>query len=187
MQFEPYDNTVKSSKPDPRLIFELASHEHLMQILKISQEHESSDLQKAKDRFVHEIDINSTDKPHRLFVALNESGVLGFCRYFHSDLLAQNKILYSSPTGFYNMGITIKKTARRQGIGTFLSLNREKHLIREGVKTIYSGVSAQNLSSIRFHKKQLFTPTKDTPGFLHVSFDCKSGILFKKNLNTLNT
>ncbi len=187
MQFEPYDNTIKSSKPDPRLIFKLASHKHLTQILKIAQDHEPSNLQKAKDRFVREIGINSTDKPHRLFVALNESEVLGFCRYFHSSLLAQNKIIYPSPTGFYNMGITIEKTARRQGVGSFLSLNRERHLIGKGVQTIYSGVSAQNLSSIRFHKKQLFTPTKDIPGFLHVSFDCKSGVLFKKNLNTLNT
>lgn len=126
---------------------------------------------------------NNFSKPrYRIFVADLAERVLGFCRFYHSGDIDPEKILFPAPAGWYCMGTIVLPEMRRQGIARFLSANRIRELKALGARQVYSGVAADNLTSIAMHKSFGFQCVENIPGFLQIKFDCGDGLLFKLSL-----
>lgn len=130
-----------------------------------------------------EIVLNSTDPKYRLYVAGVDRKVVGLCRFFHSERLPKEKIIYPPPHGWYGSGILVDPIYRRQGIARFLFQNRLRLLSGLGVKIFYSVVDSENLASIKMHQDFGYEEVERGAGFLHITLESGSGILYKKNIS----
>lgn len=181
MKFSIFNDSISSRDISDSVEFRIALLKDVPQIAMIEAERDSSlTVDQAKVKIKKELD--KIDDEHQVFVAVEGEEILGYCRFFHSHKIKPNRVIVSSPEGFYNMGITVKGNWQRQNIGSFLSLKRFEWLKNIGVKKVYSGVSRLNKASIRFHKSLGFVEVGVVSGFLHVSFDCGHGYLFVKKL-----
>ncbi len=179
MKYTEFHPEIKSEKLSDLISVRPAVMKDVNQIVGIDLEREGCGSVEATTlRFGKE--IKAPNENLLLLVAVKNTEILGFCRTFHSSLIEESRMQYSSPVGFYNMGITVKTEYRRQNIGKLLSKIRLEWLRKKNVTRVYSGVSSLNKASLWFHKKLGFYEIKEVEGFLHVKFDCGKGKLFAK-------
>lgn len=127
-----------------------------------------------------EIELNKSDPFYWLYIAKVDSEVVGFCRFFHSQGMPQEKKRYPAPEGWYGMGILVKKEWRRKNIARFLSKERIKRLKELKADTLYSVVDVNNLTSRKMHAQFGFIKMKEAKGFLHLEFET-NGILYRRD------
>jgi RimJ/RimL family protein N-acetyltransferase len=180
---EIYDPLKKSATHPTNLQFKLAGVENRVAITALMAERNptisEAELMRKTDR---EIELNSIDPQYRLFVAELDGQVLGICRHFHSDRLADKKIIFPAPSGWYGMGILVSPAFRRQSIARFLCQNRFACLAKQGVKLFYSIVDSENLASIKMHEEFGYIEIQRAQGFLHVKLEGGEGILYQKTI-----
>jgi ribosomal protein S18 acetylase RimI-like enzyme len=180
---EPFDVSAKSSEASKDLKFRLATERDRESVTRLMAERNPDEgvaaIMKKTDR---EIALNSTDPNYRLFVADLNERVVGLCRYYHSDGLPKEKLIFPAPPGWYCMGILVDKDFRRKGIARFLFERRLLSLRDRGAGLVYSFVAEDNLASVKMHQKFGFEELERAPGFLHIKFDCGSGVLYRLNI-----
>jgi ribosomal protein S18 acetylase RimI-like enzyme len=181
---EPYNDSIKSSAPSSELVFRIAETKDLDAVINLMAERNpTQDTEKIRQTSLREISLNSSDPKYRLFVADINGSVVGLCRYYHSEGLPKEKLLYPAPVGWYCMGLLVDKEMRRQGIARFLFENRLKAMKDSGATIIYSMVDEDNKASMKMHKSFRFQEIERAQGFLHIKFD-EAGVLFQMNLHT---
>ena len=178
---ELYDPAIKSSEHPAGLRFRLATTVDRIAIMKLMAERNpnlsETQLLTKTDR---EIVLNSSDPQYWLYVADLDGQVVGLCRYFHSDRLPDEKIVYPAPTGWYGMGILVDSAFRRQSIARFMFQNRLNCLSKLGAHTLYSIVDCENLASIKMHRQFGYEEIQKELGFLHIKLESGEGILYRK-------
>lgn len=179
-QNEPFNPSVSSSTAPKGLIFRLATSLDRTSIAKLmSERNPTTDPNEIMAGTDKEISLNSFESSYRIFVAELNGCVVGLCRYYHSDGLPTDKIIYPSPAGWYAMGILVDSEFRRQGIARFLFHNRMKYMHAHGITSMYSLVDCENLTSKRMHESFGFEELERAPGFLHIRFESGQGILYR--------
>lgn len=180
---EPYQPHLKSIDISMNLTFALARISDLEKMVDIMLERTPSvKREKLVARTKREIEHFSDGRDYGLFTAKLKNEVIGFCRYYHSSSIPAEKVIFSSPVGFYAMGINILTKFRRKGVAKFLAYNREEWLKKRGAEYFYSCVALDNLSSQRMHESFGFKQIGIVPGALTVKFDAGEGILYKKSI-----
>ncbi len=177
---EPFNPAIKSATALADLLFRLAEAGDREFVTKLMSERNPDksqvELMKTTDR---EIVLNSTDPKYRLFVAELNGSVVGLCRYFHSERLPAEKLLFPAPHGWYCMGLLVDNKFRRQGIARFLFQGRLESLRSQGALVIYSMADSENLASQKMHKAFGFEEIERATGFLQINFDSGSGHLYR--------
>lgn len=181
---EPFNSVIKSTSVPSGICFKLADETHFDSICCLMSERNPlvkiEDIQKKTKR---EIFLNLNDPEYRLFVAILDDEVVGFCRFFHSRGLAKEKIKFDSPEGWYGMGILVSPRHRRKSIARFLFQERIKILESLNASALYSIVDVNNKTSIKMHEEFGFREVSRARGFLHLEFPNSSGILFKLDIS----
>lgn len=126
-----------------------------------------------------ELTITQTDSSYRILVAEVDGQVLGFCRFYNSKGLPPQKKIHVAPEGWYAMGTLIDPMMRRRGIARFLSEERFNVLRTMGVTEVYSMVDGTNQTSLQMHREFGYEQMATAPGFLHITFECGEGHLFR--------
>lgn len=95
----------------------------------------------------------------QVFIAECDEGVIGFAvmRYF---IPADDAPANTAPEGWYLLGINVKKSHRRRGVGTELILARLR-FIPEEFDRAYFFTNTKNFTSQAFHSKVGFTEIKE--------------------------
>lgn len=181
---EPYNPNINSDDISDYLEFKQASCDDVQSVFELMSERNPY-LEKGKlyQKVKKEITELNDGKNYGVFVAIYDGQVVGFCRFYHSNSVASEKIKYDSPKGYYLMGICVLKSMRRKGVAKFLSDNRFSYLQSLGAKYAYSCVAIDNNTSQRMHKSFGFIKLKVIQGVLTVNFEPNKGILYIKNLS----
>jgi len=179
----PFDPEFRGSPPPAGFLFRLAESKDVGAVSRLMAER-NPDQPHAEHvtKTEREIVRNSNDPRYRLFVADLQGSCVGLCRYFHSDGLSAEKIVFPAPSGWYGMGILVDQKFRRQGIARFLFEGRLKSLRAQGAAELYSMTAADNFASQRMHEAFGFREIARAPGFLHIPFECGSGQLYHRTL-----
>jgi RimJ/RimL family protein N-acetyltransferase len=180
---ESYDLATKSSQHPAGLRYRVATADDRIAILKLMAERNpnrsEAQLLAQTDR---EIIRNLNDPQYWLYVADLDGQVVGLCRYFHSNGLPEEKIVYPAPSGWYGMGLLVDSAFRRQSIARFMFQNRLNCLSKLGAHTFYSIVDSENLASIKMHQEFGYEEIQRAPGFLHIKLESGEGILYQKRI-----
>ena len=182
MKYEPLNLDMSGQKPLQNLSFQLADSTHIDAITDLTVGRtDINDRSKILERTEREMSLYQNGEDYAVFVALNESQVVGLCRYFHSNRVQEKNILHPGPSGIYNMGIIVHPDFRRQQVARFMHERRLNWQKSKGFTFAYSGVSIENLVSQRMHEAFRFEKIAEVPGVLSVNFDCGLGYLFRKD------
>ena len=180
---EPFNPNIKSTSTPKNIFLKLAEEVHIDGLCDLMAER--NPLEKKEDikmKTEREVALNVNDPNYRLFVAILENEIVGLSRFYHSKGLPVSKLKFDSPDGWYAMGTLVAKHHRRKGIARFLFKERIKVLEKINVKSLYSVVDINNLTSIKIHLEFGFLEIKRAKGFLHLDFQDSEAILFKYNL-----
>jgi ribosomal protein S18 acetylase RimI-like enzyme len=182
-QDEPFNpNEISKAYPE-NLQFRLADHSDIEKIFHLmSLRNPNSDKNELLKKTKREVEEWSDGKQYGLFVSVLNDEVIGFCRYYHSDGIPEERRRYPAPAGFYAMGTMVDPHWRRHSIARFLSMKRMEWLKGLGAENIFSIVSVENLSSIKMHLSFGYEEIARAPGFLNICFENAEGILFRLNL-----
>ncbi len=150
-------------------------------IARISAEREGTDVGTHVERISAEFTRETGADERQLLIAVKESEVIGFGR-IRKVGPDESSRAYPSPEGWYLLGLIVCGQYRRMGVGRALSLARFDWLRSRGVSQVFSFFSAENRTSIDFHKSLGFDVVQEGSGFLHVGFDCGKGYLARKRL-----
>ena len=181
---ELFNSKIKSDIAPKNIKFTLAIDEHVDDAVILMHErnpNESIDILKTKT--LNEIKLNSEDPFYWLYIAIIKDEVVGLCRFYHSSGLPLHKKIFSSPEGWYGMGILVKKDWRRKNIAKFLSSARIKKLKKLNAKKFYSIVDSENLTSRKMHEEFGFKKVDEAQGFLHLDFKDKNAYLYELEID----
>ncbi|MCO4782851.1 MAG: GNAT family N-acetyltransferase [Candidatus Cloacimonetes bacterium] len=159
-------------------VIKQVSSRYLNEIAKIASETNKLKLAESLLLFKKEfLQIHSErlsqDKRLMIFVALDSKDqVCGYAR------LKYHKQTDKEPSGWYQMGLIVKKGLRRKGIATLLCKDRENWL--HDCKETFCFINSNNKASIDLHKKLGFTLIDDDFKFPNVDFTNGCGLLFCK-------
>ncbi len=180
---EPFQPEVKSSDLSSQLKFRLAQESDRDAIVDLMvQRHPERPLADIISKTEKELLTLKAASNYLLYVAELNSIAIAYTRFFHSEGLPREKIIYEAPEGWYAMGILVNRNFRRQGVAKFLAKKREEVLRQLGVKVVHSLVDGVNRTSLHMHEAFEFEKIAEAEGFLHIKFDSGSGALFRKNL-----
>jgi L-amino acid N-acyltransferase YncA len=177
---EPFNPHYKSSEIPNGLIFRSAERKDLSAVCNLMAERnptlEFSQVYATTNR---EFERLETDPSYKIYVADLTNEVVGFCRFFHTAGMPENKKIYPSPEGWYGMGIIVAPLFRRKNIARFIASGRVEVLKKLGVQEFYSIVDRANLTSMKMHQELGFVEVSRETGFLNLKFHEGMGCLFK--------
>ncbi len=180
---EPFNPNMESGEPSGNLEFKKAGFEHIKEIFELMfLRNPEMDREKLLKRTEKEVIELNDGVDYGVFVALLNSKVVGFCRFYNSQSVPKDKIKFPALEGFYCMGMMVDSKFRRQGVAKYLSGKRFEWLRTMDVKETYSVVAIDNPTSINMHKSFGFVEIDRAEGFLTISFECGEGLLFKKKI-----
>lgn len=177
---EPYDPNNKGFEPLDGLKFEVATLEHVQELVKMMRERNPDIAYENMDKKIrNEINLNETDPFYWLYVVLRKKEVVALCRFFHTHGLSKERRQYDAPDGWYAMGTLVSKEYRRRGVARFAFGERIKVLKQLGGDRLYSIVDKTNLASMSMHKAFGFVEIARSEGFLHLLFEESEAVLFE--------
>lgn len=181
---EPFNPDIKSPEYSRELQFKKADSSHVDDIFEfMSIRNPLADKDKLYTNTMREVTELNDGIKYGVFVAILNSKVVGFCRYYTTDNVPKEKIKFAYPEGMFCMGIMIRPNFRRQGIAKFINEKRFEKFRTMNIDEVYSAVDEDNLTSISMHNSFGFQEISRIPGVLNIDFDGKKGILFRKSLN----
>jgi len=150
-------------------------------IASIIAERSGAAAEKAAEKVRREFETQGPGAA-KLFVAVSEGGIAGFCRCGRRDTAAQ-PFKFPAPAGWYCLGLVVRGAFRGRGVARALYSFLGRWL-REtaGTDRLYSFCSAENAVSLKMHAAMGFEAVSEGPGFLDVPFDCGRGVLFRLEL-----
>jgi ribosomal protein S18 acetylase RimI-like enzyme len=180
---EPFDPSIISAESPEGLKFRIARpHDREAIAAMMSERNPDQRFSEVLEKTDREIVTTEKDSGYCLYVAELNGPIAGLCRFYDSKGVATSKKIFSSPEGWYAMGILVNSKFRRRNIARFLSESRVRVLTGLGATEIYSIVDSKNLTSIRMHQKFGYTEMAKGPGFLHIKPESGSGILFRLSI-----
>ena len=182
LENEPFTLAKESGNIEEYLTFKNAMVCDIPYLISIMLEREvDGNRNELEKRTQREIEHFCDGQTYGLYIAKYQESVVGFCRFYHSDAIPIEKVMFESPKGYYAMGICVAKNMRRKGVAKFLSKKREGILKNLGARELYSCVALNNTTSQNMHKNFGFKEIGIVAGALTVKFDAGKGILYKKS------
>lgn len=144
----------------------------ILEIAKMNCDHDqSNDLNKYIEKYKKEFKEGKS----LIYVAEYDSNVVGYGR---TIFLEDIEYPFDSVSGWYLMGLVVKKDYRLKGIGEMLTKFR-MNKIEEKKQPIYCVTNATNKVSIDLHQKLGFQIIDEKPGFFTIKFSDGLGYLLR--------